>query len=166
MKNKIALNNNIQIEKASTQDIDAIVELHMEALKEEFSFSAASEFRSVNYEAKESVRDFFENTIYSDDFHLLIAHKNEVIGFALFLEHAPLAEIPKRVGYVNGIYVKPELRGQGIADSFIENAICWFRSRNVEILELSATVGSDRVNGFWKKWGFKPLEQTLFRKID
>ncbi len=159
-------NLHIVIGPAMANDLDAVVELHLRALEEELSKSAAASFRRIDRDRRLEIVAFFRDAMVSDHFCILTAQtQGEIIGFTLACQRSQLGESPESVGMINGAYVLPEYRGQGIASQLAHAALNWMRMRGLTAVELNATLGEHGVEGFWRKLGFEPLELVMIRKL-
>src|SRR4051812_41952655 len=79
-----------------------------------------------SYESKEDMESLFHHLYYSESDKMLIARSDSGVaaGFANISIRKEYVEGSNSspVGYIEGIYVKPEFRKQGIARKFIEMA--------------------------------------------
>lgn len=160
-----AIHPELTIRHAAAPDIHIISNMHLCALRNELSCSCASSFRSADDGAIDDISTIFNEAISDEHSCLLVATTDVIVGYIYIYERKTLAEIPRSVGCINGIYVIDELRGAGVANRLMTESFTWFKKRGTSIIELNATIGNCRAESFWKRWGFKPLEQVLFHKL-
>jgi aminoglycoside 6'-N-acetyltransferase I len=68
------------------------------------------------------------------------------------------------VGYIEGIYVKPEFRKQGIAKNFVEMAEDWSRDRGCKELGSDTEIENVESQKFHRRIGFT-RESTIMHFI-
>lgn len=70
------------------------------------------------------------------------------------------------VGYLEGIYVKPEYRGRGIARDLVEYAKRWARERRCSQLASDCEVGNELGETFHKRTGFQEANRIICFTLD
>lgn len=85
---------------------------------------------------------------------------DEAVGFISLSIRNDYVEGTKSspVGYIEGIYVRPECRGRGIARELVEFAKAWTRGRGLTELASDCDLLNDESRAFHKSVGF--LEAT------
>ncbi len=110
------------------------------------------------YETKEDMESLFHTLYASENDEMLIARTDDeiAVGFANISIRKEYVEGSNSspVGYIEGIYVKPEFRKQGIAKKFIELAEDWSRKRGC--IELGSDTESENIESrkFHRHIGF------------
>jgi aminoglycoside 6'-N-acetyltransferase I len=111
-----------------------------------------------SYESKEDMESLFHTLSASDNDEVLIARTAEGIaaGFANISIRKEYVEGSNSspVGYIEGIYVKPEYRKQGIAKKFIEFAEDWSRIRGCTELGSDTEIENVESQKFHRHTGF------------
>ena len=111
-----------------------------------------------SYESKEDMEILFHTLFSSENDQMLIARRDDGIaaGFANISIRREYVEGSNSspVGYIEGIYVKPEFRKQGIAKRFIELAEGWSRQRGCKELGSDTEVENTESQHFHKRVGF------------
>lgn len=154
------------IANANISDLKTISQLHLAALEEELSKSAASSFRTVDLNSLEHLDFFLKDSISSDSACILLAKlAGETIAYAFACERPALCEKPSILGSVNGIYVIPKYRKNGIASLLYDELLNWFQARGLDVIELNVTHGSQAAEKFWESKGFRILEKVMYKKI-
>jgi len=121
------------------------------------------------YESKEDMESLFHTLFSSANDEILIARTDEGIaaGFANISVRKEYVEGSNSspVGYIEGIYVKPEFRKQGIAKRFIELAEEWSRQRGCKELGSDTEIENTESQNFHLRVGFgKPSTIVHFIK--
>ncbi len=80
-------------------------------------------------------------------------------------KNASLPIKTKRWGVIEGCYVIPSLRRQGIGSQLVLSAMKWFQSRQISRIELSLVARNKEGEAFWEKSGFKTFRLSLSRDI-
>jgi aminoglycoside 6'-N-acetyltransferase I len=120
-----------------------------------------------HYESKEDMESLFHTLFVSDTDEMLIARTDEriAVGFANISIRKEYVEgsSSSPVGYIEGIYVKPEFRKQGVAKKFIELAEDWSRQRGCKELSSDTEVENIESQNFHLNVGFgKPSHIVHF----
>ncbi|MGW0712416.1 GNAT family N-acetyltransferase [Streptomyces sp. NPDC002643] len=71
------------------------------------------------------------------------------------------ASVERRQGHLVAVFVRPELRGRGLAEALIEAAVEWAWRRGAERVRLMVHEGNPRAQGFYRKVGFVPSGVTV-----
>lgn len=67
--------------------------------------------------------------------------------------------------YVDGLYVVPERRREGIAGDLLDRIAEWAESQGCERLSLSVHVDNDTALGFYEDHGFEPKFHSLRKRL-
>ncbi len=161
----MTVSDEISISPASVHDVDDIARLYLKALSEELSSSSLNDVRSADTDAISNVRSFVSDAIDNGSFCIITAKTNTIVGYIMAYEKHQLAEKPRVVGCINGIYVSEEYRGCKVADKLLDEALKWFSSKNISTVELTVTIGNKRAESFWNRRGFTTLEQIFVKRI-
>lgn len=110
------------------------------------------------YESKADMQSLFHTLFASGNDAMFICRTDEGIaaGFANISIRKDYVEGSNSspVGYIEGIYVKPEFRKQGIAKKFIELAEDWSRKRGCSELGSDTEVENTQSRNFHRHIGF------------
>jgi aminoglycoside 6'-N-acetyltransferase I len=110
------------------------------------------------YESKEDMESLFHTLYTSDNDEILIAKTDEgiAVGFANISIRKDYVEGSNSspVGYLEGIYVRPEFRKQGIAKRFIELAEDWSHKRGCTELGSDTEIENTESRNFHRHIGF------------
>ena len=123
-----------------------------------------------SYETTDDMDSLFRNLYYSESDEMLIARSGEgiAVGFANISIRREYVEGSNSspVGYIEGIYVKPEFRKQGIARKFIKLAEEWSREHGCKELGSDTEIENTESQNFHRSIGFgKPSHIVHFIKV-
>jgi GNAT superfamily N-acetyltransferase len=92
--------------------------------------------------------------------------KDKLIALSLLeiKKTIPIFRIEK-VGHFGVLFVKKEYRGKGISSRFKDEAIKWFRKKDIKYLSLMVYPGNEHARSIYKKWGFFDFHVEMRRKI-
>jgi len=111
-----------------------------------------------SHESTDDMESLFHTLFASENDEMLIARTDEGIaaGFANISIRKDYVEGSNSspVGYIEGIYVKPEFRKQGIAKKFIELAEDWSRKRGCKELGSDTEIENVESQKFHRHIGF------------
>jgi aminoglycoside 6'-N-acetyltransferase I len=69
------------------------------------------------------------------------------------------------VGYFEGLYVSPEVRGRGIARALMQHAIEWFRQQGCSEIATDSELDDTEAQAFWSALGFEETWRVVqFRR--
>ncbi len=112
-----------------------------------------------SYESAEDMESLFHTLFSSENDQMLICKTDEGIGvgFANISLRKDYVEGSNSspVGYIEGIYVKPEFRKQSIARKFIELAEEWSRERGCTEIGSDTEVENIESQNFHRNIGFE-----------
>ena len=72
----------------------------------------------------------------------------------------------EKLGFLDILYIAPEVRGSGIAAELVREAASALRDRGAEVLELEVLQSNERARAVYDHWGFSPVELTLAAPLD
>ncbi len=148
-------------------DMHWLTDAYCQAIGEELTYSQTILARSVDLTKKQDVYQMMVGlNPRLDQTCLFIAMTADVrIGYFLGMIKPCLAEIPDRIGYINGVYVLPEWRGRGIGQSLLNEGMKWFRRQGLKGVELYAVNHNERAKKFWRKNGYQSVEEVMICSI-
>jgi ribosomal protein S18 acetylase RimI-like enzyme len=150
-----------------SQHLEWLTTTYFQAVEEEFSHSPIKAYRSMDHSRAGDIRVMLQSVIRDEGraYFLLARDGGLNIGYFLGLIKECPGEIPAYVGYVNGLYVTPSQRRQGIAQNLLNQGMNWFKEKNIQIVELYIAVNNQSGRGFWKKNGYESYEEVLFKRL-
>ncbi|MCL0056503.1 GNAT family N-acetyltransferase [Dehalococcoidia bacterium] len=152
------------VRKAKIKDLPRVTELAVALLKYHENldpyFTAAKDVEAVYLK-------FFKTCIYSPKRLLLVVEENsEIVGYALgeSASRPPVFKI-RRIGVINDMFVVEKLRKCGIAKIFLEQLFIWFRSKQLDYVQLGVHVRNQTGKKAWAKYGFEDFMSTQRAEI-
>lgn len=96
----------------------------------------------------------------------LVALKNGrvvVLSIAQIKKESP-AFHRENYGYIDEIAVKAEYRRQGIGTEMLKEILEWFKSRDIDIIQLDVAAANSMGCSFWEKHGFQTGGHRMYLK--
>jgi ribosomal protein S18 acetylase RimI-like enzyme len=91
--------------------------------------------------------------------------KGHVVGYIIAaINKMTEVWVRERYGYVDQLAITAAYRHQGIGSDLLKEVLNWFKSENLDLIELSIAAKNSIGYSFWKKHGFKDSSHTLYIK--
>lgn len=88
--------------------------------------------------------------------HVILARNSGVgVGYCISTVSAD------RIGEIDSLFISPEYRGKGLADSLMKLSMAWLQEQNVSRMRLAVAAGNEQVFGFYARYGFFPAKMLL-----
>jgi ribosomal protein S18 acetylase RimI-like enzyme len=158
------MKTDVIIRRAVANDLEAIGCLWQEFM--DFHRERDSHFTRAT-DGHERFKKFISGHIASDNSCVLVAEKEgSVVGYCL----AILAKYPpvfdkRDHGVVFDLAVTERYRRSGVGEKMYHTVQSWFSGRGVHRIELRVAVTNETSTAFWRKMGFKPYVETVFKTI-
>lgn len=152
-----------QIARAEEHQIPAMAELWLEFMRFHQNIEPFFEPREGAVAGEE---EQLRRVMKSEDGLVLVAvDEGRVVGFA----HAEIRGPHKvinlgRYGALDTMAVTEGYRRKGVGEAMLTEILDWFRSKNVDRVELEVLSKNDVGYSFWKKHGFTDYRRRLFMK--
>jgi GNAT superfamily N-acetyltransferase len=144
------------IRRASLGDLDALVHLRLELLREVGNLKTADDAPAL----AEATRRYLKEKIPQDVFLVWVAEeKDKIVGTSglMLFENPPISgDFSRREAYITNMYTLPEWRGKGIATALLEEIIHFAKEMDARRLWLRATPAGRSV---YEKAGFVPTPE-------
>lgn len=121
-------------------------------------------------DANERWLTYFENQLVDSKYGTVVVGEHEPTGdLAGVLEARVVGNHPifrlENHGYINGHYVHPDHRGEGLGRALVEEAHDWFVSppNAVDFYRVDVVEGDDEVAAIYDALGFEPVEHVYER---
>ncbi|MDZ4744373.1 MAG: GNAT family N-acetyltransferase [bacterium] len=138
------------IRPLTTRDLDAFIELRLEALNDSpFAFGSSPEDDKVLQ--KKHMREVLENVNEQVVFGCF--EGNRLVGITGLFREEHL-KMRHRAG-IWGVYVTPEYRRKGVATAMMHQAIALAREWGLEQLDLGVSVSTDDAKRVYEAIGFR-----------
>lgn len=152
------------IREATVQDLPAILDLWCEFM--DLHADLDEHFRRAE-DGTDRFRIYLESRIEEKDSQLLVADiKSTVVGYALGrIQEYPRVLKDRRHGRITDLAVQTKSRRQGIGSSLYESLVDWFRSREIQRVEISVVPSNKAAKSFWVGKGFYIFHASLARDL-
>ena len=162
----------VKIRKGTLKDIPRIVKLWKDFMEEH-----DCNVIKRNKLAKEQIlkcktgaskfKSYIINLLKTKKGYLIVAEEDGIIigyNLAQIKKEIPVFKL-KRIGLIADLYIKKEFRGQRIATLFKNEAVKWFKKRNIKYMSISVYPDNPHAHEIYKKWGFFDYKITMRKKI-
>ena len=105
--------------------------------------------------ADQAFQAYLDNARKSDDYLVRVAEVNgSCVGFTIscILPNSP-AYRTRWVGYINDISVTEQMRGRGIGEALVKDAVRWLKAHGAESVEVYVSRANDGAQRFWRRIG-------------
>ena len=155
--------NDVQIRKATSDDIASIVELNFALFQEDAG--QRDPFMNLNWPKEEGQAHFSKLVSGSDSVCLLAEAGDEVIGYlAGYLWDSGSLQ-PLKMVELESMYVRPHCRGQGIGRRLVNEFLKWSEQKGAQRVSVTAYAANARAIDFYRGLGFEPKCLSLEMRI-
>ncbi|EMA29388.1 GNAT family N-acetyltransferase [Halobiforma nitratireducens] len=151
----------IDIEPATTDEIDAITELWVRLARDQRSHDSAV--------LPEPNRDAMRETLaaHCAGGGLLVARVDgDLVGFASFSIERGALELDTTRGTLSNLYVDPARRDRGVGTALLEAAERTLAERGIDVLMLEVMAANDAARRFYRERGYNPFRVTMRRPLE
>jgi ribosomal protein S18 acetylase RimI-like enzyme len=115
----------------------------------------------------ERFADFISGRMEHDASCVVVAERaDQVVGYCLaMISHYPPVFLYDTYGMISDLAVRADARRQGIGQALMEYVLTWFAGRDIARVELRAAVSNDLAMAFWRKMGFAPYMELLYKTL-
>jgi GNAT superfamily N-acetyltransferase len=153
------------IRRATSADLDTVVELRIALLRE---YPDHPIYGRLRPDAERRARPVFAAQLDSGNEAIFLAVVDgEVAGLIRCVETAssPLLT-PDRYCYVSSAYVRPEFRRRGILRRLLKRARAWCLERGMAEMRLHSVGTRESSAAAWQHLGFEVVEQVRVLRLD
>lgn len=149
---------------AVPEDLSHLLELYAELYQGLQNYEMPFELDVINLESVVALQ------LKSKLYHVVVAEKNGILqGFI----SASMVRVERRfscgdnnmMGYINDIYVAPELRCSGAATALLNAAESWLKEANIKLLECNVLRSNTTGHSFWNNSQFKELGKIYYKEL-
>jgi ribosomal protein S18 acetylase RimI-like enzyme len=145
------------IRKANLGDVEKLLPLVLESQlfqKKELENRPIDEVVFKN----ETFNTLKEWILHDDKNYLIVEDEHkDILGFALAMFDNSLAS---KEGSISDLYVKPKMRGRGIAKTLVEHSIAWLKEKGVKSINLAVHKNNLGAIELYKSVKFVPVEDN------
>ncbi|MGC9666439.1 N-acetyltransferase family protein [Planosporangium sp. 12N6] len=149
----------VTIRTAARRDLDVVVELSAELFAEDAG--QYDPHTDLDWPRREG-HEYFGGLLSGPTTHCWLAEVDGAVAGSLVGRISRESTVrPVRVAELESIYVRPEYRGQGVADGLIAAFVEWARLRGARIASVTAYAGNARAIALYRRSGFAPKSVQL-----
>jgi len=160
----------ITIRKATLKDVPVILEMWKEFMAEHDSIVLKENPRLRPHIARKKSagiveKKFVQKKIRSKNAMVFIAEVyTKPAGYCLIYieKRAPVFKIEK-TGHIGELFVKKGFRGMKVSSKFRDEAIKWFKKRDIEHISITLYKENRDAHSIYKKWGFHDYIITMHK---
>ncbi|MCK4355230.1 GNAT family N-acetyltransferase [Candidatus Parcubacteria bacterium] len=161
------MKNNFEIRKANIKDLEHILRLYHELLKEEFKKFDKS--LNPNWAYSKLTKKYFQERITKKNGFIEVVENNKkIIGylcggiseqsFYLYRQKAKYARLDEML-------IDKKFRGKNLGTKLVKDFVKWCEKNKVDYISVTASVGNKKSLNFYRKLGFKDYDLTLEMKM-
>lgn len=147
------------IRKAKKEDLSAILALY------QILFAEMAKFDRERLQAAEQSREFVENAIEDNKFHLLVVdHEGEIKGFCIAQKQTAdpySCIVPRDFGYIFDLVISPDFRGEKAGKQLLDGMKEWAKLQKFSHLELSVLAQNHQAIKFYEREGLAEVSRTM-----
>ena len=154
----------VQIRKATADDISAIVELNFALFQEDAG--QRDPYMNLNWPKEEGRAHFFKLISRGDSLCLLATSGNEAIGYLAGYLWDGGSLRPMKMAELERMYVRRPYRSRGVGRLLADEFVRWARQNDVQRISVTAYATNTRALAFYRALGFEPKCLSLEKGID
>lgn len=145
-------------------DLDVVVKLWMDSSRYHKELDSRL---VVKKDAPKHLHTFYSKLILDENNYLAVALVNDVIiGYiCVLIQERPPIHLEKASGFLDGIFVKPDYRHQGVGTELYQMALRWLKEHEIRSVRLTVSPHNSVGLSFWRKQGFTELMYLLHIQI-
>jgi GNAT superfamily N-acetyltransferase len=152
----------IEYRKADTKDVDNLVRLRVEFLREIGNLESSENDKVL----EKALYEYLNKTIPCDEFVAWLALDSDKIvgtsGLSFYLVPPSYKNPSGKVAYIMNMYTVPQYRKQGVAKALFERTVDEAKSRGYKLISLHAT---EQGRPLYLKFGFKETYSEMDLRI-
>jgi ribosomal protein S18 acetylase RimI-like enzyme len=154
----------LAIRRATAEDLESIGLLWQEFMD---FHKARDPVFARSADGHEHFKEYIADHLEKESTLVLVAEQEgTLVGYCLAMleKHPPVFE-SRDYGYVYDLAVTQKCRRAGIGEKMYKETEKWFSEKGIHRIELRVVVANEVAAAFWRKMGFKPHVENLFKKI-
>lgn len=158
------ITSELVIRKANAKDVESIGTLWQEFM--DFHRERDPAF-ARSADGHEHFKEFIASHFERESSLVLVAEQDgALVGYCLaVLSKSPPVFENRDYGTVFDLAVTQRCRRAGIGEKMYKKTETWFSELGVHRIELRVVVSNEIATAFWRKMGFQPHVENLFKKI-
>jgi ribosomal protein S18 acetylase RimI-like enzyme len=122
------------------------------------------QFFVMSEDGPSKFEEYLRGLIKPDDAQVLVAlDQGQIVAYSIaqILKRPPIAKYPA-YGFISDLCVKSEYRRKGLGKQILDKILEWFKSRQIDRIELTVLAKNQIGYSFWKKQGFEIFLHRMF----
>lgn len=150
----------IEIKQETVENIDLIQPLweKLIQLHDELSPHFKDRFQNITWDKRK--RALFEKSKDCLFEYAIDTENNQVIGYCI----STIGNQDGKAGEIDSIYIDEAYRKSGIGKLFMQNAVSWLNTNQVDTQKILVGVGNEQVLNFYSQFDFYPVQIILQKK--
>jgi len=156
---------NIEIVRANENHVAEIANLWMEFML--YTQHVDPIFAPQNDMIPIFIKEYLRPAMEAKNSLILVALlKGQVVGYSYSLINEPstLQDRPNH-GCIHDMFITVKHRRKGVGENMLAEIMKWFKSRDIQRIELDVLVQNQVAASFWEKQGFTDFQRTLYRYL-
>jgi ribosomal protein S18 acetylase RimI-like enzyme len=152
----------MEIVSATDSRVFEIVELWKEFW--DYHQKMDPQFFVMSEDGPSKFEEYLRGLIKSDDAQVLVVlDEGQIVAYSIaeICKRPPLAKHVE-YGFISHLCVKLEYRRKGLGKRIVDKILEWFKSRQIDRIELSVVAKNQIAYSFWKKQGFEVFLHRMF----
>ena len=152
--------NNFGFRPAKIDDLKSIVELWIESARLHARLEPRFQYA---HDVTQPTKEYYAKQLQSENSYVGVAQSsNDIIGFISAQVHErPPIHVPRRMGFIDGLFVKPSVRRHGIGTGLWHMALDWLKQQEIHKAHVTVASRNPESIEFWRKKGFSDLMLRL-----
>lgn len=150
----------IRIKQATSDDLATIADMWSESAIYHARIEPRFQYAS---DLVRPIESFFSKMLESETGYILVAlDGKEIVGYisSFIQERAPIHAV-RKIGFVDGLFVKPHVRRQGIGRQLWHTLLEWLEEHDIPKIQLTVASKNPVAMKFWQRMGFTDIMYRL-----
>lgn len=154
----------MEVVRALKSDIPAILEIWKELMDFHVPFDSRY---TLSDGAEESMGENLARLIVAEDALVIMAVENtKPLGFGIArIDKYPPVFVKQTCGSIEDLAVSSEHRRKGLGELILKEILDWFRSQDIDRVELRVASMNTVGYSFWRKQGFTDYMHIMYRDL-
>ncbi|GEM_PF-532508 len=156
----------IEIIKAEEKHVAAIGQMYLEFIK--FHADIDPIWTPIDDPIPGMLENHLQRFMKSEDGLVLVALDNkQAVGYSLSeIKRFTPGSKRGKYGYVDTMAITASYRRRGIGEKMFAEIIKWFKSNDINRVEIQTASQSVVGNSFWQKQGFTIFQHNLYKNLE
>ena len=123
---------------------------------------------ALSDDADERFEAYVDTAIHRDDYLVrlaLLGHRAVGFSVSCILPNSPVYRA-QWIGYVNDLCVAERVRGRGVGEVLVHDAVSWLTRSGAETVEVYVAAANEGARRFWRRMGGEEYLERLSLDLD